>query len=82
MQTIEVICLCAFNVLSFVIGAKIGQKTAKGEKIDMPTINPVTLYNEHKEKEETKKELDKLDVILNNIEIYDGTDKGQEDVPR
>lgn len=82
MELLVGLGFCILNLISFVIGAKIGQKTAKGEKIDMPTINPVTLYNEHKEKEETKKELDKLDVILNNIEIYDGTDKGQEDVPR
>lgn len=82
METIEVLCLCAFNVLSFVIGAKIGQKTVKGEKIEMPTVNPMTLYHEHKEKEEAKKEMNKLDVILNNIERYDGTEAGQEDVPR
>lgn len=82
METIEVLCLCALNIFSFVIGAKIGQKTAKGEKIEMPTVNPMTLYHEHKEKEEAKKEMNKLDVILNNIERYDGTEAGQEDVPR
>lgn len=82
METLEVLCLCAFNVLSFVIGAKIGQKAAKGEEIKMPTISPIALYNEHKEKEEVKREKEKLDIILSNIERYDGTESGQEDVPR
>jgi hypothetical protein len=39
------------------------------------------MYEEHKEKEAVKQEMDKLEVILNNIEKYDGTEKGQEDVP-
>ncbi len=82
METLEVLVLCAFNVFSFVVGAKLGQKVAKGEEIKLPTINPVTLYNELKEREEVKKEREKLEVILNNIERYDGTEAGQEDVPR
>ena len=82
MQTVEVLCLCAFNVLSFVIGAKIGQKTAKGEDIKGPKMNPMAIYNEHKEKEEVKREREKLNTILSNIERYDGTESGQEDVPR
>lgn len=80
MQTIEVLCLCAFNVLSFVIGAKIGQKTSKGEEIKTPKINPMEIYREKKEKEEANKELEKLDKVLRNIERYDGTEAGQEDI--
>lgn len=80
MQTIEVLCLCAFNVLSFVIGAKIGQKKSKGEEIKTPKINPMEIYREKKEKEEANKELEKLDKVLRNIERYDGTEAGQEDI--
>jgi hypothetical protein len=85
MQTIEVLCLCAMNLLALVIGVKIGQKTSKGEEIKTPKIsalNPLKMYEEHKEKEAVKQEMDKLEVILNNIEKYDGTEKGQEDVPK
>jgi hypothetical protein len=82
MELLVALGFCILNLVSFVVGAKIGQKTAKGEKIEMPTVNPVALYHEHKEKEEAKKEMNKLDIILNNIERYDGTEAGQEDVPR
>lgn len=82
MNVIAILGLCAFNLLSFVIGAKIGQKTAKGEEIKLPTVNPIKAYEEHQNKKEAEKELEKLDVILNNIERYDGTEAGQEDVPR
>lgn len=84
METIEVLCLCAFNILSLVIGVRIGQKVAKGEEVKTPDIsklNPIKAYQEHQNKKEYEKEQTKLDTILKNIERYDGTDAGQEDVP-
>ncbi len=83
METIVLIAIVGtLNIVCFFIGAKVGQKVVKGEPIKGPKINPVTIYNEHKEKEEVKKERDKINTILNNIERYDGTSAGQEDVPR
>ena len=38
------------------------------------------IYREKKEKEEANKELEKLDKVLRNIERYDGTEAGQEDI--
>lgn len=76
-----VLLVSILNIVCFFIGAKVGQKVDKGEEIKMPTISPVALYKEHKEKQEVEKRREKLDVIRNNIEIYDGTEKGQEDVP-
>ena len=61
-----------------------GQKVVKGEEIKAPSIsklNPINIYKEHQEKEETEKEKNKLETILRNVERYDGTDAGQEDVP-
>jgi hypothetical protein len=85
METILLIAVVGFIcALCFVLGAKVGQKVVKGEEIETPKIsalNPLKMYEEHKEKEEAKKEMDKLEVILGNIERYDGTDRGQEDVP-
>lgn len=77
-----VLLVSILNIVCFFIGAKVGQKVVKGEEIKMPTISPIGLYKEHKEKQEVEKRREKLDVIRNNIEIYDGTEKGQEDVPK
>lgn len=85
METILLIAVVGFIcALCFVLGAKVGQKVVRGEEIEMPKIsalNPLKMYEEHKEKEEAEKELGKLDIILKNIERYDGTASGQEDVP-
>ncbi|MBR6689748.1 MAG: hypothetical protein IKL65_00255 [Bacilli bacterium] len=85
METILLIAVVGFIcALCFFLGAKVGQKVVRGEEIKTPKIsalNPLKMYEEHKEKEEAKKEMDKLEVILGNIEKYDGTERGQEDVP-
>ena len=69
-------CVC------FVIGAKVGQKVSKGEEIQMPTVNPMEAVREHRAKKEAQSEQDRIDTILRNIEGYNGTPDGQEDVPR
>lgn len=68
------------NIVCFFIGAKVGQKVVKGEELELPNLNPVDIYHEHKEKEEAKAEMDKLEKILNNMDKYDGTASGQEDI--
>lgn len=68
------------NISAFVIGAMIGQKTKNNEQIKMPTINPITLYNEHKEKEEQSKEQKILNANLENINNYGGDEIGQKDI--
>jgi hypothetical protein len=69
------------NVSCFLIGAIVGQKVVKGEKIELPKLNPMEIYKEHQEKKEVEKEKDKLETILRNLERYDGTANNQEDVP-
>lgn len=84
-QTILIIGLVVgvsiLNIVCFFIGAKVRQKVDKGEALKLPTINPIEIYREHQERKEADKEKEKLDIILSNIEKYDGTSKGQEDVP-
>ena len=70
------------NIACFVIGAKVGQAASKGETIETPTVNPMKLYREREEKREAQKEQDRIETIMRNIEGYDGTGRGQEDVPR
>ena len=75
----------ALNVVCFFIGAKVGQTVSRGEDIKLPA-NPVEAVKERNEKREAEfaaeREAAKLDAILRNIESYDGTARGQEDIPR
>lgn len=83
METILIMAITgALNIVCFFIGAKVGQMVQKGETIQTPEVNPMKLYKEHKERQEVDMEKHKLDIILRNIERYDGTGNGQEDVPR
>ena len=59
-----------------------GQKVSKGEEIQMPAVNPLEAVREHRVKKEAQSEQDRIDTILRNIEGYNGTPDGQEDVPR
>ena len=82
MEIALVLTVGAMCIICFAVGAKVGQKVVKGEDIQLPTINPLEAYREHEAKREQQKEQDKLNVILSNIESYDGTGIGQKDVPR
>lgn len=68
------------NIACFVIGAKVGQKVVKGEPIETPTVNPMDVYRKHQAQKEAETEKNKIDTILRNIDNYNGTDYGQEDV--
>ena len=81
METILLIAVIStLNIVCFFIGAKVGQKVVKGEDLKAPTVNPMTIYKEHQEKKEAEKEINKLEKILNNLDRYDGTEAGQEDI--
>lgn len=85
METILLVLVIGILcIVCFFIGARVGQKVVKGEEIKAPSIsklNPINIYKEHQEKQEMEKEKNKVETILRNIERYDGTDTGQEDVP-
>ena len=83
METIILIALVGtLCVVCFVVGAKVGQKVAKGEPIELPSVNPIEIIREHNDKREAEKEQDRIEAIMRNIERYDGTSSGQEEVPR
>ncbi len=84
MEILLIATVSILNIVCFFIGAKIGQKTVRGETIEAPNLsklNPMNIYREHEEKKEAQREKEKLEVILGNIERYDGTGARQEDVP-
>ena len=81
MGTTLLIALTGFlNIACFIVGAKVGQTVSKGEKVDMPNLNPLKAYKEAQGRKVAEQEQDKINTILRNIERYDGTSKGQEDV--
>lgn len=69
------------NILCFLIGAKVGQKVVKGEPIEIPNINPIERMRQRQERVAAEIEQDKMNTILRNIEVYDGTSAGQKEVP-
>lgn len=81
MEVLLLLVMGAVNIACFMIGARVGQKVAKGEEVKLPTVNPMELVQEHREKRAAQEERDKVEAILRNIESYDGTAYGQEDVP-
>ena len=82
MEVLLMAVMAASNILCFLIGAKVGQKVVKGEEVQLPKVNPVEAYREHEARKEAERVKDKIDTIMRNIDSYDGTGYGQEDVPR
>ena len=81
MEIALVVAVGATNIICFLLGAKLGQTVSKGEEIKLPTINPLEAHREREAKKEAQMEQDRIDTIMRNIEGYDGTGRGQEDVP-
>lgn len=80
---IETIILVVINIITLLIGVKIGMSVANKKEI---TLNPIKAIQEHKEERIEQKEADlkdqQLKTMLKNIDNYDGTDLGQEEIPR
>lgn len=81
MEVITILAMGFVCAACFMIGAKVGQTVAKGEPVEVPNLNPVKAVEEHRAKKEAKQEKNKYETILRNIDSYDGTPYGQEDVP-
>ena len=83
MEILLVAVAGTLNIVCFFIGAKIGQTVARGKEIETPAIkSPMKAIREYKDSKEAKKELERIETIMSNIERYDGTGNHQEDVPR
>jgi hypothetical protein len=80
MEIVLVLTVGALCIGCFLIGAKAGQAVSKGEDVKLPSVNPIKAVREHNARKEAEMQQDKLNTILRNIECYDGTGKGQEDV--
>ena len=80
MEVLLLLVMGVINVLCFAYGAKVGQAVSKGEEVKLPTVNPLEAVREHHAKKEAEMEQSKIDKIMQNIERYDGTGRGQQDV--
>lgn len=67
--------ICVSNVFCFAFGVRVGQSVSKGEKI-IPTLPKITTP-----KQAAKREQEAINVILQNVENYNGTPEGQKDIP-
>lgn len=81
MEILLLLVAGAMNVACFLIGAKVGQMVVKGERIELPTVNPLEIARKKEAIREADRAKDRMDTILRNIDKYDGTATGQEDVP-
>lgn len=73
MKTILLIAVTSIlNIVCFFIGAKIGQKTAKGEEIKVPNLNPVTALKNYEAKKEEEAQAKKYNEMIEEINNYDG----------
>ena len=80
---IETIILCSINVITLIVGVKIGMSVANKKDL---TLNPVKAIKEHNEEKQEKREADlkekQIKTMLKNIDNYDGSGFGQEQIPR
>lgn len=72
--------LAASNIVCFMVGARVGQKVTNGEEVELPKIDPMQAVRDHRAKKEAEMEQNKVCTILRNIDNYDGTPNGQEEV--
>lgn len=82
MSDIVLICTVfgVFLCLAFFLGAKVGQMVAQNKTIEIPNLNPIKKMQEIKKTKEEQKEIEKMNKIIQNVEAYDGTEIGQQEV--
>ena len=82
MEALTILTTGTLCIVCFFIGAMVGQKASKGEEIESPKIDPMKPIREHQERKKAKEEQNRFDVLMRNIDNYDGTSNHQEDLPR
>lgn len=82
MEVLLLLVMAMANIICFMVGVKVGQAVSKGEDVKLPTLNPVEIYKTHKENKAAEAEMNRLDAVLQNLESYNGTEAGQQDIPR
>ena len=82
LAILGILLVSILNVFCFIIGVRTAQKVEKDEEIKLPSINPMEIAKEHRERKEAEIEQNKFNVMLENINNYQGDGTGQKDLPR
>lgn len=78
MEVLGVVAIGVLNLLCFMAGAKV----ATSKEITLPAVkNPAEAIQEHREKRASQRQQERMETILQNIDRYDGTGIGQQEVP-
>ena len=80
MEILLIIAVGFMNICCLFFGVKVGQKMAKGQEVELPSLNPVKAVREAQARKEHDREQTKQQLIMENINNYDGTEYGQKDV--
>ena len=73
-----IIAVGAMNILSFFLGLK-ASDVANGKKVN---LNPITAVREQKARKESKERVKREEIMMQNIDNYNGTSQNQIDLPR
>ncbi len=84
MEALMYIIFGVFLLLFYSIGFSTGQRVIKKEESVTPItkkiVNAITNKNDETSESYAEDEDDEISKVLHNIEVYDGTGKGQIDV--
>jgi hypothetical protein len=80
MEIALILIVGLLNILCIMVGAKIGQTVKNGEKVELPNLNPLKAVKKSQAQKAMEREQERRNTVLRNIERYDGTSKGQEDI--
>lgn len=73
-----------FVIAGFIMGRMSKQVVPSKEEAPPKEVkipNPIKAYKEYKERQEEDREREIYEIIMENVERYDGTGEGQKDVP-
>lgn len=72
METVLIVSITAITVVfSFMCGLIQGQKIQRGERIELPRIEPIKAIKEHAEEKKAKEEREALNEWAKKMEEYD-----------
>ncbi len=80
MEAIMLLVVGAVNAVCFWVGARVGMAAGRTEK-RLPVLpDPLKTVHSRRQSREEQVRQDRLDAILRNLESYNGTPAGQEDI--